>query len=105
MVLIIQEPRAHQPEGQEIVPFEDLVDFGDGEKNVAFLIKKTYEKKAHRGKANLIQAPEKFGKAIRMQAELASAFALTISSTRPCEHARWRLQMGTLDVNARADAR
>ena len=46
MVLIIQEPRAHQPEGQEIVPFEDLVDFGDGEKNVAFLIKKTYEKKA-----------------------------------------------------------
>ena len=44
MVLIIQEPRAHQPEGQEIVPFEDLVDFGDGEKNVAFLIKKTYEK-------------------------------------------------------------
>ena len=43
MVLIIQEPRAHQPEGQEIVPFEDLVDFGDGEKNVAFLIKKTYE--------------------------------------------------------------
>ena len=90
MVLIIQEPRAHQPEGQEIVPFEDLVDFGDGEKNVAFLIKKTYEKKAHRGKANLIQA---------------SAFALTISSTRPCEHARWRLQIGTLDVNARADAR
>ena len=62
MVLIIQEPRAHQPEGQEIVPFEDLVDFGDGEKNVAFLIKRTYEKKAHRGKANLIQAPEKFGK-------------------------------------------
>ena len=73
MVLIIQEPRAHQPEGQEIVPFEDLVDFGDGEKNVAFLIKKTYEKKAHRGKANLIQAPEKFGKAIRMQAELFPA--------------------------------
>ena len=46
MVLIIQEPRAHQPEGQEIVPFDDLVEFGDGEKNVAFLIKKTYEKKA-----------------------------------------------------------
>ena len=65
MVLIIQEPRAQQPEGQEIVPFEDLVEFGDG----------------------------------------ASAFALTISSTRPCEHARWRLQIGTLDVNARADAR
>ena len=73
MVLIIQEPRAHPPAGQEIVPFDDLVEFGDGEKNVAFLIKKTYEKKAHRGKANLIQAPEKFGKAIRMQAELFPA--------------------------------
>ena len=56
MVLIIQEPRARPPAGQEIVPFDDLVDFGDGEKNVAFLIKKTYEKKAHRGKANLIQS-------------------------------------------------
>ena len=51
MVLIIQEPRAHPPAGQEIVPFDDLVEFGDGEKNVAFLIKKQYEKKAHRGKA------------------------------------------------------
>ena len=37
------------------------------------------------------------------RAHPASAFALTISSTRPCEHARWRLQMGTDDVNARAD--
>ena len=76
MVLIIQEPRAHQPEGQEIVPFEDLVDFGDGEKNVAFLIKKTYEKKAHRGKANLIQARMVQRVAQRVAVDVGRAAAL-----------------------------